>query len=146
VTISAQTRALQEQVDELKKLLDDIDVSGGVIANNAVAWSMVLTEVDSVAPPGVNITDITYSSEVTIEGSANDNFDVSDFVSALEETGLFSSVVISELTCEPPPTPTPTPTPTPRPTPTPTPTRTPTPTPKPPCTFTITVVLEGGNG
>lgn len=95
-SLVVQAGDLGALIDEVESLLAAMEQDYLVLSEGRVTWSTVLEEIDDAAPTGITITSISQGSDLTIEGTADSDLRISEYASALEDTGLFSQVRITE--------------------------------------------------
>jgi Tfp pilus assembly protein PilN len=136
-TPEPEIQALQDDLSQVQGRVDEIEAAYVDIASGHTNWPAVMAAIGNYNPSQLALTSITQSDGlVTLTGRAFDDSVVIAYSRALEESGLFSRVVVQSVKLIATPFATPTSTPvapgtTVTPTATVTPTVTPTPTPDP---------------
>lgn len=136
-TLEPEDQELADELARVQESVDQIEKVYSTIATRHIDWPAVMAAIGNYSPAQITLTSITQADSITLKGQAIDDTTVVAYSRSLEETGLFSRVVVQSLmtiaTPFVPPTATAVGTPGPTPTSTAaiTPTVTPTPTPDP---------------
>jgi len=91
-----QAGDLRERIDEFENLLGAMEQDYAALSQGTITWSNVLETIEDAAPAGVNLISIAQGSSIEIAGTATSDALISEFAAALEDTGLFASVDITE--------------------------------------------------
>jgi subtilisin-like proprotein convertase family protein len=91
-----QAGDLNEQIDAAENLLGTMEQDYAALSQGTITWSSVLETIEDAAPAGVNLISIAQGSSIEIAGTATSDALISEYAAALEDTGLFASVDITE--------------------------------------------------
>jgi subtilisin-like proprotein convertase family protein/Tfp pilus assembly protein PilN len=96
IALAGEAGDLSELINETESLLGAMEQDYTALSQGTVTWSEVLEAIEDAAPVGVTLTSIEEGSSIDIEGTAATDALISEYAAALEDTGLFSDVDITE--------------------------------------------------
>jgi len=96
IALAGEAGDLSELIAETESLLGNMEQDYTALSQGTVTWSEVLEAIEDAAPVGVTLTAISEGSSIDIEGTAATDALISEYATALEDTGLFSDVDITE--------------------------------------------------
>jgi Tfp pilus assembly protein PilN len=113
-----EEQALRETLSQTRNLLNQLDPLGVQLAASHINWPQTIAVIGSYDENLVELTAITQAeNRITINGRANNETAVIGYSEILQESGLFTRVIVQSINMRDMPGPTPTdrlmPTPTP---------------------------------
>jgi Tfp pilus assembly protein PilN len=111
---SSEQNALQDQLLNARTELDTLDTLQTDLTTNYINWPAIMTAIGNYGSAQMQITSLSQAAnQILINGQAENETVVMSYARMLEETSLFSRVVVQSMALKMLPTPTPQPTATP---------------------------------
>ncbi len=103
--------ALESELLILRRQIRAIETLHPTLVQGHLNWPGILSSLGAYDPNQISLTSLNqFENRLTINGQASDEAMVLAYSKSLEESGLFSRVVVQSMRVITPPTPTPTPT------------------------------------
>ena len=96
IALAGEAGDVSERINQLENMLSAMEQDYTALSQGTVTWSEMLEAIEDAAPVGVTLTSISEGSSIKIEGTAATDALISEYAAALEDTGLFSDVDITE--------------------------------------------------